>query len=57
MPATDCRFGGTLFSCVVECIIRLTFGDAQGLRKRKQTRRDIFLYEMDQIVPWKALLA
>jgi IS5 family transposase len=41
----------------VECIIRLTFGDAQGLRKRKQTRRDIFLYEMDQIVPWKALLA
>jgi hypothetical protein len=31
----------------VEYIIRLTLGDAQGLGKRKQTRREILLYEVD----------
>jgi len=40
----------------VEYIIRLTLGDAQGLGKRKQTRREILLYEVDWVVPWKALL-
>ena len=37
--------------------MQLTFGDAEGLGKRKQTRRELFLAEMDQVVPWKALLA
>lgn len=37
--------------------MQLTFGDAEGLGKRKRTRREIFLSEMEQVVPWKALLA
>ncbi|AXQ11171.1 IS5-like element ISXo1 family transposase [Xanthomonas oryzae pv. oryzae] len=37
--------------------MQLTFGDAVGLGKRKQTRREIFLAEMERIVPWKRLLA
>lgn len=37
--------------------MQLTFGDAEGLGKRKQTRSEIFLAEMEQVVPWKALLA
>lgn len=37
--------------------MQLTFGDAEGLGKRKQTRRERFLAEMEQVVPWKALLA
>jgi len=37
--------------------MQLTIGDAQGLGKRKQTRREMFLAEMEQVVPWKALLA
>lgn len=37
--------------------MQLTFGDTEGLGKRKQTRREIFLAEMEQVVPWKALLA
>ncbi len=37
--------------------MQLTFGDAEGLGKRKRTRREVFLAEMEQVVPWKALLA
>ena len=37
--------------------MQLTFGDAGGLGERKQTRREVFLAEMDQVVPWKVLLA
>jgi IS5 family transposase len=37
--------------------MQLTFGDAEGLSKRKQTRREIFLAEMEQVVPWNSLLA
>jgi IS5 family transposase len=37
--------------------MQLTFGDAEGLGKRKQTRREFFLGEMEQVVPWKSLLA
>lgn len=37
--------------------MQLTFGDAEGLGKRKKTRREIFLAEMEQVVPWEALLA
>lgn len=32
------------------------FGDAEGQGKRKQTRREIFSVEMEQLVPLKALL-
>ncbi len=37
--------------------MQLTFGAAEGLGKRKQTRREIFLGEMEQVVPWKSLLS
>jgi IS5 family transposase len=37
--------------------MQLTFGDAEGLGVRKRTRREIFLAEMEQVVPWKALLS
>jgi IS5 family transposase len=37
--------------------MQLTFGDAEGMGKRKRTRREIFLAEMEQVVPWNALLA
>jgi len=37
--------------------MQLSFGDAEGLGSRKRTRREVFLAEMDQVVPWKALLA
>ncbi|TAM36273.1 MAG: IS5 family transposase [Rhodanobacter sp.] len=36
---------------------QMTFSDAEYAGKRKQTRREIFLAEMDQVVPWDALLA
>jgi len=35
---------------------QLTFGDAEYAGKRKQTRREVFLAEMEQVVPWNALL-
>ena len=31
--------------------MQLTFGDAEGLGKRKRTRKEIFLAEMEQVVP------
>lgn len=37
--------------------MQLSFGDAEDLGCRKRTRREVFLAEMDQVVPWKALLA
>ena len=37
--------------------MQLTFGDAEGLGQRKRTRKEIFLAEMEQVVPWQALLA
>lgn len=37
--------------------MQLTFGEAEGLGQRKQTRRELFLNEMYQVVPWKRLLA
>jgi IS5 family transposase len=36
---------------------QLTFSDAEYAGKRKQTRREVFLAEMGQVVPWTALLA
>ena len=34
-----------------------TFGDLEHDQKRKRTRREVFLDEMEQVVPWKRLLA
>ncbi len=36
---------------------QMTFSDAEYAGKRKKTRREIFLAEMDQVVPWDELLA
>ncbi|APU30040.1 transposase [Ectopseudomonas alcaliphila JAB1] len=36
---------------------QMTFADAEYAGKRKQTRKDLFLIEMDQVVPWKRLVA
>ena len=36
---------------------QISFADAEYGAKRKQTRREVFLREMDQVVPWKALLS
>lgn len=40
------------------CVMQLSFGDAerQGKGKGKRTRREKFLAEMEQVVPWKELL-
>ena len=35
----------------------MSFGDAEFAGKRKKTRREVFLEEMDQVVPWKSLLS
>ena len=35
---------------------QMSFGDAEYAGKRKQTRREVFLGEMEQVVPWKSLL-
>lgn len=37
--------------------MQLTFGDAEQQGRRKRTRREIFLSEMELVVPWNALLA
>lgn len=36
--------------------MQLTFGEAEGMSKRKRTRKEIFLGEMKQVVLWSALL-
>ena len=36
---------------------QLSFADAEYAGKRKQTRRERFLLEMDQVVPWQGLIA
>jgi IS5 family transposase len=35
---------------------QMSFGDAEYAAKRKKTRRELFLEEMELIVPWKSLL-
>ena len=35
---------------------QMSFGDAEYAGKRKKTRREVFLEEMEQVVPWKSLL-
>ena len=36
---------------------QISFSDAEYAGKRKKTRREVFLEEMELVVPWKALLA
>ncbi len=36
---------------------QMTFADAEYAGKRKQARKELFLIEMDQVVPWKGLIA
>jgi IS5 family transposase len=36
---------------------QMTFADAEYAGKRKQTRKELFLIEMDQVAPWKGLIA
>ena len=36
---------------------QMSFGDAEYAGKRKRTRREVFLAEMDKVVPWPRLLA
>ena len=36
---------------------QMTFADAEYAGKGKQTRKELFLIEMDQVVPWKGLVA
>lgn len=35
---------------------QMTFADAEYAGKRKQTRKELFLIEMDQVVPWNGLI-
>ena len=35
---------------------QISFADAEYVGKRKKTRREIFLDEMELVVPWKAFL-
>jgi IS5 family transposase len=35
---------------------QMTFADAEYAGKRKQTRKELFLIEMDQVVPWDGLI-
>jgi transposase, IS5 family len=35
---------------------QMSFGDAEYAAKKKRTRREVFLAEMEQVVPWPALL-
>ena len=35
---------------------QISFSDAEYLGKRKKTRREVFLAEMEEVVPWEALL-
>ena len=37
--------------------MQLSFGGAEQTGKRKKTRREVFLAEMEQVVPWNVLLA
>ena len=36
---------------------QLSFADVEHEAKRKKTRREVFLSEMDQVVPWAELEA
>ncbi len=35
---------------------QMSFGDAEYAGKRRQTRRELSLAEMEQVVPWTSLM-
>jgi IS5 family transposase len=35
---------------------QMSFADAEYAGKRKQTRKELFLIDMDQVVPWNGLI-
>jgi IS5 family transposase len=35
---------------------QMSFGDAEFANKKKCTRREVFLAEMEEVVPWKGLV-
>lgn len=35
---------------------QMTYADAEYASKRKQTRKELFLIEMDRLVPWRGLI-
>jgi IS5 family transposase len=35
---------------------QMTFADAEYAGKRKQARKELFLIDMDRVVPWKGLI-
>lgn len=35
---------------------QIAFADAEYSNKHKQTRKELFLKEMEQVVPWKGLI-
>jgi transposase, IS5 family len=35
---------------------QMSFAEAEYAAKRKKTRREVFLEEMELVVPWKALI-
>ncbi|MEO7432518.1 MAG: IS5 family transposase [Dokdonella sp.] len=35
---------------------QMSFGDSEYSSKRKKTRREVFLAEMEQVIPWRSLL-
>lgn len=36
---------------------QMSFADLENLAKKRKTRREIFLGEMEQVAPWVSLLA
>jgi IS5 family transposase len=36
---------------------QMTFADTEYAGKRKQTRKELFLIEMERVVPWQGLIA
>lgn len=38
-------------------IVQTTFPDVENAARRRTTKRDAFLREMDEAVPWEALVA
>jgi transposase, IS5 family len=36
---------------------QISFADAEYAGKKKKTRREVFLDEMEKVVPWKALIS
>jgi len=33
----------------------MTFADAEGIHKKRKTRREVFLERMDKLIPWSKL--